>query len=100
MAFLSLAGCNERKEVLQFISNFESLSLNDTEEKAISILGNPDSKELEFRVSQKSGNESLYEKAKFSKTEYYLIWEKDIDLVFCIGIGKDKRVKIKEYAGT
>lgn len=100
MIFLNLAGCTESKEVRQFISNFESLSLNDTEEKAISILGNPDSKEPEFRVGQKSGNESLYEKAKSSKAEYYLIWEKGIDLVFCIGIGKDKGVKIKEYTGT
>jgi len=97
---ISFAGCTESKEVQKFISDFESLSIGDTEAKILSILGNPNSKETEFRVGQKIGFESLYKKASQSNSEYYLIWERGIDLVFCIGIGKDKTVKIKEYTGT
>ena len=39
-AIINFVGCTGDKEVREFISDFESLSIGDTEAKTISVLGN------------------------------------------------------------
>ncbi len=88
------------QEVTAFGERFASVQIGDTEAKVISLLGQPDAKEVEFRLGQKQGFENVYARAKASDSDFYLIWFKGIDVVFTIGINKNNGVRVRAYGGT
>jgi hypothetical protein len=87
-------------EISEFKKKFDLVQIGDSEQKVLSVLGAPDSREIEFRIGQEIGFEEAYAKAKASDSEYYLIWNRGIDCVFTIGINSKGLVSLKELGGT
>jgi hypothetical protein len=55
---------------------------------------------LWFRLGQHGGFEKEYARAAASGSEYYLLWNKGIDVVYVVGFDKDGRVTMKAVGGT
>jgi hypothetical protein len=100
IAVLLVQSMPETKEVSEFNKKFKVVQIGDSETKTISVLGNPDAKEKEFRIGQKQGFEDAYARAKASDSVYYLLWFRGIDVVFTVGINDKGYVSAKESGGT
>ena len=87
-------------EVNEFQGQFEAVSIGDSEEAAIAVLGAPNSVETEFRLGQKEGFENAYERAEASNSIKYLVYFRGIDVVFSVGINPKGLVSLKESGGT
>jgi len=87
-------------EVAEFDEKFKLVQIGASEAKVLSILGNPDAKEKQFRLGQKEGFEDAYARAKASDSDYYLLWFRGIDVVFTVGINNKSQVSAKESGGT
>ena len=90
----------EVKEVAEFDKRFKLAQIGDPEARTLSILGNPDAKESEFRLGQREGFEDAYARAESSDSAYYLFWFRGIDVVFTVGINNNGQVSAKESGGT
>jgi len=90
----------ETREVSDFDKKFGLVEIGDPETKVLSVLGQPDAKENEFRIGQKEGFETAYARAEASDSAYYLLWYKGIDVVFTVGINSKGQVSAKESGGT
>jgi hypothetical protein len=84
----------------RFFVNYHRVAVGDTEAKVVMLLGNPDAKDIIFRLGQEKGYESEYLRAKVSQSQYYLFWEKGVDVVYAVGFDSNHRVTIKAYGGT
>lgn len=85
---------------LEFREKFSEIRIGIPESEVLNLLGEPDTQSQGFYLGQKEGYESSYERAADCKAEYFLVWQKEIDLVYSVGISLDKRVVIAEKGGT
>ncbi len=60
----------------------------------------PDDISTEFRLGQRIGFESTYEAAASSGASQWLIWQRDLDLTFAIGLDSSDRVVFSAVGGT
>jgi hypothetical protein len=90
----------EGQELIEFEKKFALVQIGDTEASVLSVLGQPDARENEFRLGQKKGFEEAYARANASDSAYYLLWFRGADVVFTFGIDDKGKVSVKESGGT
>ena len=84
----------------RFRSTFRKVEIGMPEQKVLEILGNPDERSAEFFLGQRAGFEAAYQRASASKSAYFLVWRRELDLVYSVGIDSNGRVTIAEVGGT
>lgn len=70
------------------------------EARVIELLGNPDERSARFFLGQRAGFEAAYQRAAASNAVYFLVWRREVDLVYSVGINSDGRVAVVEAGGT
>jgi len=85
---------------ITFYGRYESVKSGMSEEHVVDLLGRRSENSTEFHLGQYQGFEDEYEKAKRSKSQYYLFWNKGIDVVYAIGFDAQHKVTIKAVGGT
>lgn len=98
--FLAVRSTPDFREVEEFEGRFSTVTLGDSKEKVIEVLGEPDAVDIEFRLGQLEGYEDAYERARDSGTKKFAYWFRGIDVVFAIGFDENEKVISMEYGGT
>jgi hypothetical protein len=88
------------REAREFGEKFALVQIGDSENRVLSLLGSPDSKEKKFRIGQREGFEEAYARAAASDSKYYLLWFRGFDVVFTVGFNDKGQVTVKESGGT
>ena len=83
-----------------FRSTFSEIKVGISEEDVITFLGRPDSRSSEFHLGQSVGFEDLYLRAEVSGAKEFLFWDREIDLVYVVGVDGTGRVVLLEKGGT
>lgn len=83
-----------------FHSSFKRVQTGMSEAQVVADLGAADERAAEFRLGQYAGFEKDYARAAESGSNYYLLWNKGIDVVYAVGFDKDGRVTMKAVGGT
>lgn len=81
-------------------TQFETVQIGMTREDVEKRLGRPDEETTTFRIGQVKGFEKEYQKASETASEFYLIWNGEIDIVYTIGFDKTNNVVLKSHGGT
>jgi hypothetical protein len=83
-----------------FARKFETLHIGMSESEVRVLLGTPNERSATFRLGQPHGFEEEYAAAARSGSEYYLLWRRELDLVYAVGFGLDRRVRYFAVGGT
>jgi hypothetical protein len=84
----------------EFRSRFGGVAPGISEAEVVNLLGPPDERSREFFLAQRSGFEDAYRRAAESGSAYFLVWHREIDLVYSVGIDSDGNVTLAEVGGT
>lgn len=84
----------------EFAGKFEKVKIGESKTNVLSMLGEPNHKDKEFRLGQKEGFEAAYQRAEKSNSSYYLFWHRGIDTVYTIGFDAQEKATITESGGT
>jgi hypothetical protein len=85
---------------ITFHSKFSNIQPGMSEAQVVASVGAADERSAQFRLGQHGGFEKEYARAAASGSEYYLLWNKGIDVVYAVGFDKDGRVTMKAVGGT
>ncbi len=88
---------SENKE---FRNQYNSIEPGMPESMVVSLLGTPNDRSTEFYLGQREGFEEAYERAAESGATYYLMWHRETDMVYTVGISEEGNVAIVEAGGT
>ena len=83
-----------------FRSAFAHVKIGMSESQVIAFLGQPDSQDREFHLGQRNGFEDAYSRAKSSDAIKFLFWNRELDLVYVVGVNKTGQVALLEKGGT
>ena len=83
-----------------FRSTFANVKLGMTEAQVIAFLGKPDSQGREFHLGQRDGFEDAYSRAERSDANKFLFWNREVGLVYAVGVDGTGRVVLLEKGGT
>jgi hypothetical protein len=83
-----------------FLDRYEEIELGIPESVVLSLLGTPNDRSSEFYLGQREGFENAYERAAGSGATRYLMWHRDSDVVYTVGINEEGNVAIVEAGGT
>lgn len=84
----------------QFEKHFEQIAIGMAHEDVERRLGAPDWTDKEFRLGQKEGSEDAYKRAAESDAQYYLFWQRGVDMVFTVGFNAADEAVVVESGGT
>jgi hypothetical protein len=84
----------------RFRSAFREVEAGMPEQQVLQILGDPDERSRAFFLGQREGFESAYQRASASHSAYYLVWRREPDVVYSVGIDSNGRATIAEVGGT
>jgi hypothetical protein len=84
----------------RFRSTFREVEVGMPEARVVELLGNPDERSAQFFLGQRAGFEAAYQRAAASNAVYFLVWRREVDLVYSVGIDSDGRVTVAEVGGT
>ena len=85
---------------LKFFINYHRISIGDSKDRVVELLGAPHTMSDKFYLGQKEGYESDYVAANSSDSVKYLVWYKNISVVYSIGFDSHNRVTFKAHGGT
>jgi len=71
-----------------------------SEREVVDLLGSPDDRSEVFYLGQREGFEDAYSRAAESRSTYYLVWRREIDVVYAVGFDQEQSVSVKEVGGT
>jgi len=83
-----------------FQSRYQEIEIGMQESIVVSILGSPNKRSAEFYLAQKEGFEEVYERAAQSRATQYLIWRRNNDMVYAVGLNKEGNVAFFAAGGT
>ncbi len=83
-----------------FRSRYQEIEIGMQESIVVSILGSPNERSAEFYLGQREGFEEVYERAAQSSAAQYLIWRKNTDMVYAVGLNKEGNVAFFAAGGT
>ena len=70
------------------------------ESVVVSLLGTPHKRSSEFYLGQREGFGEAYERAEKSGASRYLMWHRETDVVYAVGLNAEGNVVIIEAGGT
>jgi hypothetical protein len=82
-----------------FLDRYEQIELGMPESAVLSLLGTPNDRSSEFYLGQREGFEEAYERAARSGATRYLMWRRNSDVVYTVGINEEGNVAIVEAGG-
>jgi hypothetical protein len=85
---------------ITFHSSFKKVRAGMSEAQGVAALGAANERSSEFRLGQYVGFEKEYARAAASKSSYYLIWNKGIDVVYTVGFDNEGHVTMTAVGGT
>ncbi len=74
---------------------YQTISVGDSREKVIALLGKPGSIDKDLPPSRKELITSNLKKLDNHDSEYFSIWKPEEDLVYVIGFNKKEKVAVK-----
>ena len=83
-----------------FRSAFAHVKMGMSEAQVIAFLGKPDSQDREFHLGQLNGFEDAFSRAEGSDAIKFLFWNRELDLVYVVGVNKTGQVALLEKGGT
>ena len=83
-----------------FQSRYQEIEIGMQESIVVSILGSPNERSSEFYLGQREGFEEVYERAAQSRAVQYLIWRRNTDMVYAVGLNKEGNVAFFAAGGT
>lgn len=83
-----------------FQSRYQEIEIGMQESIVVSILGSPNERSSEFYLVQKEGFEEVYAQAEQSKAIQYLIWRRNTNMVYAVGLNKERNVAFFAAGGT
>ena len=83
-----------------FARKFETLRIGTPESEVLALLGPPTERSDVFRLGQPHGYEKEYAAAASSGSRYYLLWRRELDLVYAVGFDQEQRVRYSAVGGT
>lgn len=84
----------------EFDERFGTLGRGMTEREVIALLGEPLERTTAFRLAQPQGFEREYAAAAASGCRYYLLWRRELHVVYAVGFTADRRVFYRVHGGT
>jgi hypothetical protein len=84
----------------EFRDRYKEIELGMPESMVVSLLGTPNDRSSEFYLGQREGLEEAYERAAESGATHYLMWHRETDVVYTVGINEEGNVAIVEAGGT
>jgi hypothetical protein len=84
----------------EFRKAFQNVEVGMGESQVFELLGKPDERSREFFLGQRAGFEEAYQRASASKSAYFLVWRRGLDMVYSVGIDPSGRVALAEAGGT
>jgi len=83
-----------------FQSRYNKIEPGMPESAVVSLLGTPHKRSSEFYLGQREGSEEAYERAENSEATRYLMWHRETDVVYTVGLNAEGNVVIIEAGGT
>ena len=83
-----------------FQSRYQEIEIGMQESIVVSILGSPNERSSEFYLGQREGFEEVYERAAQSRATQYLIWRRNTDMVYAVGLNEEGNVAFFAAGGT
>jgi hypothetical protein len=83
-----------------FQNRYNEIEPGMPESAVVSLLGTPHKRSSEFYLGQREGFEEAYERAEKSGATRYLMWHRETDVVYAVGINAEGNVVIIEAGGT
>ena len=84
----------------EFLRAFQDVEVGMAESQVFELLGKADEQSKEFFLGQRAGFEKAYQRAAASKSVYFLVWRRGLDVVYSVGIDPSGRVALAEAGGT
>jgi hypothetical protein len=84
----------------EFRKSFQNVEVGMAESQVLELLGRPDERSKEFFLGQRAGFEGAYQRAAATKSLYFLVWRRELDVVYSVGIDPNGRVAVAEAGGT
>ncbi len=83
-----------------FLDRYGQIELGIPESAVLSLLGTPNDRSSEFYLGEREGFENAYRRAAGSGATRYLMWHRDSDVVYAVGINEEGNVAIVEAGGS
>ena len=83
-----------------FARKFDTLRVGTPQGEVLALLGPPNERSDVFRLGQPHGHEKAYAAAANSGSSYYLLWRRELDLVYAVGFDHQHRVRYFAVGGT
>ena len=83
-----------------FARNFETIRTGMPEREVLALLGPATERSAAFRLGQPHGHEKEYAAAARSGSTYYLLWRRELHLIYAVGFDEQQRVRYSAAGGT
>jgi hypothetical protein len=83
-----------------FQNRYNEIEPGMPESAVVFLLGTPHKRSSEFYLGQREGFEDAYERAEKSGATRYLMWHRETDVIYAVGLNAEGNVVILEVGGT